>query len=339
MTPEPDPTTIAAEQLRALAPGKEPGPIEGVTDVERQLFGDLADPEARQAAEAKQSAEARATEALATEVRVAVEAGATDASLYEPGRVPMPGDEVIFRRGPATVLKVRDPGSAMGRLDLLRYHLGSPEAFAAVEHDLSAGWHWLGEPPPPEPTAADRVRAAIAAGQSIPKVGSTVLLVRSMPRSFRGTELVGLRSRVVAVADVVGDRITLDLEVEEEAGPLAAPATPGLVTGVVGPVEVEEGWAPTKWYPRALQPPQQDFASRPCDRCLLPIPPGTAVKFVAQDGKRRVNFGVSLSAFAQLCQGCADAYGRLAFQGPPDDPVILPVPGKSRGGRPANRPA
>ena len=170
-------------------------------EIEKLLFGDLADPAVRRAREAGTSEAQQALEVEASRVRLALAPGATEASLYAVGRLPEIGGEVIFQNAPATVLKVHRAGEAMTTLDLVQYRQGNPQAFAAVEHDRTLGWSWLGEPPPPDPTPADRIREARAAGVRFPGVGSTVVLMRAAPRSLRGVVQYPLLAQVLAIVD------------------------------------------------------------------------------------------------------------------------------------------
>ena len=193
MNPESISESISDEDQPLLGEASElmaTGAGSMVSAVERLLFGELADPEVR-----------RGIDANASKARRAVAAGATEASIYEAGRVPMTGGEVIFGDAPATILKVCVPGEAMSPLDLLQYQGAVPKALAAVQHDLNHGWHWLGEPPPPDPTPEDRIREAKAAGIRFPEVGDSVVVMVPAPKSYRGVILYPLRARVVAVVE------------------------------------------------------------------------------------------------------------------------------------------
>lgn len=273
----------------------------GVSDLERSLLGDLADP-VRRAAVAD----------LAVRIKAAVDAGATEASRYEAGRIPEARGEVIYRSAPAEILAVLDAGDPMSRLDLLQYRGGRPEAFSAVVHDLSCGWSWLGEGPPPDPTGEDRVRAAVAAGKPVPGVGTPVRLVRAKPRSYRGTEFVYLRARVAAVVDVVGGSITLDLEVLDALGDGLDPTTAsGLVRGVEGPVDGREGWSTANRESLFVEVDRRTFDHVPCERCGSPLRHDERVKLCAHTWDDR-----DPQAYAVVCRTCADQLGRLAFVAP-----------------------
>ena len=318
MPTEPDPFDSSSHPGPSLpwpdhpvaAPGSPSvldAPGGGVSGLERSLLGDLADAGVR-----------RAVEDLAGRNRRAVENGATDASQYEADRVPEFGGEVIYRGFPAQVLKVRDPGRSMSSLDLLQYHTGRPEAFTAVEHDRDHGWHWLGEPPPPDPTGADRVRAAIAAGRPVPKVGDVVHLIRAKPRSYKGIELIALRAKVLAQVDVIGSKIILDLEVLDElVDGLEAATASGIVCGVEGPDEHREGWAASAWASRFQEPDTRSLHLQPCDLCGAKMNHLQAVQFLS----RTHNDYHSPTIFAQLCLTCADQFGRLAFKPTEPEPA------------------
>ena len=338
---------ISDLELPALGVSSEPmatGAGSTVSAVERHLFGELADPEVR-----------RGIDANASRARRAVAAGATEASIYEAGRVPMAGGEVIFGDAPATILKVCDPGDPMARLDLLQYQGLVPKALAAAQHDLTHGWHWLGEPPPPDPTPEDRIREGKAAGVRFPEVGDIVVLMTPAPKSYRGVVLYPLRARVVAIVETkLGlpnpvfnpdhveslanqrlrpTKIWLDLELEEDQPEKIdqewppkqrrvdlAGYLPLNVPGPLGPHERGAGWVFEAVNPQVI-PPDPTYmrpADSPCDRCGgVILPANDSVKLYAVDFKHQVNPGEVREAFARICRPCADLVGRFVFMSSP----------------------
>ena len=350
MTPEPILVLTTTDDQPTLGESRVGDPT--VSEVERRLFGEMADPEVR-----------RAIEVGAARARRAVAAGASEASIYSVGRIPEPEGEVIFQDAPATILKVCDPGDPMARLDLLQYQAAVPKALAAVQHDLNHGWHWLGEPPPPDPTPEDRIREAKAAGVRFPDIGDSLVVMVAAPKSYRGTVLYPLRARVVAIAEtklglqnpafnhehaesVANQRfrptkIWLDLELEEDQPetidrewPLEqrhvdlAGYRPENVPGPLGPHERGAGWSFDALNPQVISRdhPRMRPSDAPCDRCGGQIRPhNDSVRFYAADHKHHLNFGDVRQYFAAVCRPCADKIGRFVFMSSPEPPVVLEV--------------
>lgn len=257
---------------------------------------------------------------------------AADAELaLEPvgPRVPAFGSRVLCGGHAAKVLAVHRDGDPDSAVDLVIQHGSAPEVRLRQPHSAASGWCWADEVPAPPPSLEDQLRSLAASGVRIPRVGATVLCVRS--NAAGELPYFARRARVVALKGVYGPKVALDLECFVEPDPPADSRDPDPTSeylrsynllGPLGPGDRAEGWAWPGWTSPPPLSADEMIPKLPCTRCGAPYPHTRRVELKASGGPGRwrdCSLERSSRPVAALCPGCADEV--LTFATTPTGPA------------------
>ena len=138
------------------------------------------------------------------------------------------GAQVICQGKLGKVLVVHRVGDPDSPADVMIMHGMTPDVLLYQPHSPS-GWSWPEDVPPPPPTLEEKLRALTDSGVRVPKVGETVLEIRSNVDAFLRTDqppYQGRRAKVTGIKDVQGGRVTLSLLLFRNLDPPENPHDP-----------------------------------------------------------------------------------------------------------------